>query len=286
MLYFCRVSFSLYFPCTLSAWTTWQQPCILCLLSNYSYATQRKMKNGSRTRASVVFPQEQRASVSITQSAPRPAASTGKGAAMQFVSKSARSEMEAAFDRLHALDKSVQSDSIGGKGLAQLLSEVGVSPLSLEYMVLVWKLGATQQGCIARPEWLKFVYAKCIESITQLRQKLGEWVKDVRENEGSFLLMYNYLYDYVRGEEDRHMTLGKAIKGWDIFFNGKERYAQWKAWAAVNLKGGVSRDLWRQLGIFFTMDSAAPQLSRDQVSALPWPSAIADFVDKDAAAQS
>lgn len=231
------------------------------------------MKNANRHKASVSFARERIASTA--------AASAAKGSVVQFVSKGARSDMELVFDRLHALDKSAQSDTISGKGLAQFLSEVGVAQSSLECMVLLWKLGATQKGCITRSEWLISVYAHSIESIIQMRQSVSEWVKEVLENGGSFLLMYNYLYDYLRGEEDRRMTLTTAISAWDVFFSKNDLYAKWRAWAVVNVKGGISRDLWRQLGIFFTMDTTAVQRSSDQISALPWPSAIADFLDKD-----
>ncbi|CAG9582309.1 conserved hypothetical protein [Leishmania major strain Friedlin] len=231
------------------------------------------MKNANRLRASVSFARERVVSTA--------AASSAKGPVMQLVSKGARSDMELVFDRLHALDKSAQSDTISGKGLAQFLSEVGVEESSFECMVLLWKLGATQKGCITRSEWLLSVYAHGIESIVQMRQNVSAWVEDVRESGGSFLLMYNYLYDYIRGEEDRRMTLTTALGAWDVFFGKNDLYAKWKAWAVDHVKGGVSRDLWRQLGIFLTMDTTAAQRSGDHISALPWPSAIADFLDQD-----
>ncbi|KAG5468895.1 hypothetical protein CUR178_01731 [Leishmania enriettii] len=244
------------------------------------------MKNVGRRRASMNLARERGKSIAAAPVPTRPTASVSKGAVMQFVSKGARSDMELMFDRLSSLDKSAQSDAITGKGLAQLLSEAGVAASSLECMVLLWKLGAAQQGCIMRPEWLITMYAHGIESIAQLRQKLGEWVKDVRDNGGTFLLMYNYLYDYIRGEEDRCMTLTKAIDGWDVFFSTNERYTEWKAWALINVKRTVSRDLWRQVGVFFTADTASVQRSRDQVTALPWPSAIADYAERDSAPAS
>ncbi|KAG5493402.1 hypothetical protein GH5_02149 [Leishmania sp. Ghana 2012 LV757] len=239
------------------------------------------MKNAGRRRASVSLARERGKSIAAAPVPTRPTASASKGAVMQFVSKGARSDMELAFDRLSSLDKSAQSDAITGKGLAHFLSEVGVAASSLECMVLLWKLGATQQGCIMRPEWLISMYAHGIESIMQLRQKLGEWVKHIRESGATFLLMYNYLYDYIRGEDDRCMTLTKAIHGWDVFFSTNERYTEWKAWALINVKHTVSRDLWRQVGIFFTADTASVQSFSDQVTALPWPSEIADFVERD-----
>ncbi|CAJ1023984.1 putative Cullin binding [Leishmania utingensis] len=239
------------------------------------------MKNASRTKASVSLMRDRNLSNSSVPAATRPTGPAAKGAVTLFVSKSARSDMELVFDRLQALDKSTQSDTISGKGLAQFFCEVSVEASSLECMVLLWKLGATQQGCITRPEWLLSMYANGIESVAQLRQKLGEWVKDVRESSGTFLLMYTYMYDYIRGEEDRRMTRTTAINGWDVFFGQNKRYAKWKTWAVANLTGDVSRDLWRQLGIFLTMDTDATQSSDDQVLALSWPSAITDFIETD-----
>ncbi|KAK7197112.1 Cullin binding [Novymonas esmeraldas] len=239
------------------------------------------MKGAGRPRGSVNPTRERSRSHSPTPAPLRPAAPATKAAGLQPVSKGARNDMEQVFDRLHSMDRSVVLDTISGKGLAQLLSEVGVAPSSLESMVLLWKLGATQRGCISRPEWLTSVYANGMESLTQLRLKLADWVKEVRERSGSFLLMYNYLYDYIRGEEDRRMSLQTATAGWDVFFGKGERYTAWRTWAATNVSGDVSRDLWRQLGIFFTMTGPTTELPSDGVS---WPSAIADYVDKDAAA--
>ncbi|KAG5468477.1 hypothetical protein LSCM1_02457 [Leishmania martiniquensis] len=238
------------------------------------------MKNAGRRRASINYARERTKPNPPALAPTRPTVSSSKAAAMQFASKGARSDMELVFDRFCALDKSAELDAITGKGLAQLFNEVGVAASSLECMALLWKLGATQQGCIMRPEWLISMYAHGIESMMQLRQKLGEWVKQVRESDDYFLLMYNYLYDYIRGEDDRCMTLATAIQGWDVFFWRNARYTEWKAWALVNIKGPVTRDLWRQLGIFFTENSATGKHSSDQVTALPWPSTITDFVDR------
>lgn len=239
------------------------------------------MKNAARQRPPVPAPRERNRSVTQpAAAATRGAAPAAKNAAAQLLSKNARSEMEGMFDRLHAMDRSAESDSLTGKGLAQLFADTNVSAASMESMVLLWKLGATQQGCVSRQEWLTSMYSHGIDSALQLKQRVVEWAKDVREHAGSFLLMYNYLYDYIRGEEDRRMSLANATSAWDIFFAGNTPYTKWKAWAAANVKGDVSRDLWRQLGIFFTLDDGAVAARpMDDAAVLPWPSAIADFVD-------
>ncbi|GET92498.1 hypothetical protein, conserved [Leishmania tarentolae] len=269
--------FSLLSPCAIAADVHFE------LLHKVLYRHTRNMKNANRRRTGEGFTRERTLSTNAASAAARSSASpasVAKGPVMQFVSKGARSDMELLFDRLHALDKSAQSDAISGKGLVQFLSDVGVTEPSLECMVLLWKLGATQKGRITRSEWLIATYTHDIDSIMHMRQKLREWVKDVCQSGGSFLLMYNYLYDYIRGEEDRRMTLTTAISAWDVFFSSKDLYKKWKAWALLNLNGGVSRDLWRQLGIFLTIETTAAQHSGDQISSLPWSSAIADFMDE------
>lgn len=192
--------------------------------------------------------------------------------------------MELSFDRYCALDKSSQTDGVTGRGLTQFLSEIAVSPLSLEYYVVVWKVGATQRGCITRSEWVVAMYAHGIETLSQLKLKAAEWAKEVRGSGGSFLLMYNFVYDYIRGEEDRRMSLANATKAWDVFFEKHDRYARWRLWAADHVRPDVSRDLWRQVGVLFILDAQGKQSDRESRTATALPTVIAEFLKQEPAA--
>lgn len=208
----------------------------------------------------------------------RPNATSAKAAVTQFQSKGARNEMELNFDRFCSLERASQTDSITGRGLAQLFSEIGVAPNSLECFAVLWKLGATQRGCVTRAEWVMAMYTHSIESLAQLKLKAAEWAKDVHGNGGTFLLMYNFLYDYIRGEDDRCMSLANATKAWDVFFERKNRYPQWKAWVGDHVKSDVSRDLWRQVGVLFTLHPSAKQGGSEASASAALPTVIADFI--------
>ncbi|KPA82563.1 putative mitochondrial hypothetical protein [Leptomonas pyrrhocoris] len=200
--------------------------------------------------------------------------------ATQFHSKGARSEMELHFDRYCSLEKSSQTDSLTGRGLTQFLSEIAVSPFSFEYYVVLWKLSATQNGCILRLEWVMAMYTHGVEFLSQLKIKTAEWVKEVRGSGGRFLLMYNFLYDYIRGEDDRCMSLQNATTAWDLFFEKKDLYVQWKPWAADHVHSEVSRDLWRQVGVLITLNTGATKSGSEAIMTATLPTVITDFLER------
>jgi DCN1-like protein 1/2 len=188
--------------------------------------------------------------------------------------------MELNFDRFCSFEKASQMDSITGRGLAQFFSEIAVPPSSLDYFVVLWKLGATVKGCITRAEWVMAMYTHGIESLTQLKLKLVEWVKEVRNSGGSFLLMYNFLYDYIRGEDDRRMSLANATKAWDVLFEKKDGYQKWKLWAAECVPSNVSRDLWQQVGVLFVLSADQKQVGGEASLPAALPTVISDFLEQ------
>ncbi|KPI88258.1 hypothetical protein ABL78_2682 [Leptomonas seymouri] len=231
----------------------------------------------ARNKLAVTLGRERRTSgPSSTKTWASPASS--KPGAAQLQSKGARTEMELNFDRYCSLEKSSQADIVAGRGLSQLLSEIAVAPYSFDYYVVLWKLGATQRDCITRSEWVMTVYARGIESLTQLKTRVVEWVKEVRGSDASFLLMYNFLYDYIRGEDDRCMSLETAMKAWNVLFEKKEQLTQWQLWASSHVNTDVSRDLWRQVGLMFMMDTDPRKCDGGGNSSAVFPMVIAEFL--------
>lgn len=231
-------------------------------------------------RKSSISPGRERSKSSSPPPPNRASSVSSKPSVTQFQSKGARNEMELHFDRYCSLERSLQTEGITGRGLAQLFSEIAVPPSSLDCFAVLWKLGATQKGCVTRSEWIMAMYAHGIESLSQLKLKAAEWAKDVRSNDGSFLLMYNFVYDYVRGEGDRCMSLANATKAWDVLLEKKKRYPQWKLWAADHIKSDVTRDLWRQVGVLLTLSPESKPNGSEMGSSAALPTVISSFLEQ------
>lgn len=191
------------------------------------------------------------------------------------VSNGSRSEMENCFDRLRALDKSDNVDIMGLQGIHQLCTELGIAADSFEMMVLMWKLGAIRKGCITRWEWLTSLYTNEVDQFHQLRTFLGEWVTEVSKKGSSFAEMYYFLYDFIRGENDRLMAPRTAVQAWDVLLKDEKMLPSWNKWVVTEYKRSISRDLWRQLWVLF---SSVKSLSDFDPNGR-WPTAIDDFVE-------
>lgn len=185
------------------------------------------------------------------------------------------------FERLRGTEKTdANGDAIGPKGLRQLFSDLGIAEDSLEMYVVLWKLGATHKGVLSRSEWLVAMYKYGIDQTMQFRSKASEWSQEIVENrEGNFTEMYNFLYDYVRGEADRQMSVANATAAWSVLFKklNAKLLQSWIQWISQEYHRPVSRDLWRQIWQYFSQLKDLPVATAAH-DAGKWPTAIDDYV--------
>lgn len=162
-----------------------------------------------------------------------------------------RGEVEALFDRLKQADREVQGDIVGPNGLLLLFKELSVTPDTIEMYTLLWRLGATKNSTLTHAEWLLCMYVYTIDTPGQLRSRLGEWVADVKTKQSSFLAMYYFLYDFIRGENFRQMIPQVAVKAWEVFFKDVAVLQTWAEWVS-SYEGEITRGVWRELPLFFS----------------------------------
>ena len=191
-----------------------------------------------------------------------------------------RSEIEQSFDKLRQLDKLDDStDAIGPKGIQQLCVEVGVPHGEFDMYVMVWKMGATQSGCVTRSEWMHATYIHKIEHLGMLKSSIPQWRNAVKEDETLFTEMYFHLYDFVRGDDEKLLASNKALKAWQVLLPENERFpllSSWATWVATEYKRSITRDVWRQLWEF-ARRTKANLASYDPNE--KWPTALDDFVE-------
>jgi DCN1-like protein 1/2 len=208
------------------------------------------------------------------------ATNTQAASAAEKAAVRARSEMEQIFDKYRTMDRLDETmDAIGSKGLTQLCSDVGATYGDLDSYILIWKLGATQSGCITRSEWMHGMHQWKIEHLGTVKTLLPQWKAQVQEDETTFTEMYFQLYDFVRGDEDKLLPVEKALKAWQVLLPEAERFpmfTMWAQWITTEYKRNVTRDLWRQLWEFTRKigKNLAAYDSNDK-----WPTALDDFVD-------
>ncbi|CCW59885.1 unnamed protein product [Phytomonas sp. EM1] len=199
--------------------------------------TQRSSKNLANITPSIKTPQ----TLTIATS----------GSSANF-SRGSRTEMELLFDKLKKLDKGDSPDVIYSRGIEQLCSELSIRPNSLEMFVLMWRLRAVRDGCVSRNEWLSLIYNCGVLMLSQLKDYLNESVRIVQEREEEFYSMYNFLYDFIRGENNRRMPAVRAVQAWKVFFvQKKDLVDRWNGWILEEYKYEISRDLWGQTAVFF-----------------------------------
>lgn len=171
------------------------------------------------------------------------------------------------------------NDCFGAKGLQQLFTEVNVASGSFEMYVLLWRLGAIRHEQVTRSEWLVSMYANNTEQLTQLRAKLPEWVQEIKANRhDAFPEMYNFLYDYIRGESDRQMSVAHAASVWPTLIpvTDAKLVGHWVQWVVTEYARPISRDLWRQAWLYLSGVAGVPcaELVHDNGK---WPTAVDDF---------
>lgn len=207
-------------------------------------------------------------------SASQPNATAAEKAAVR-----ARTEMETIFDKYRTLDRLDDSvDAIGPKGLTQLCQDVGIAFGDFDMYVLIWKLGATQSGCVTRSEWMHSMYQWKIEHIGHIKNNIPTWRSNVREDDLAFTEMYFHLYDFIRGDDEKLLPVDKALKAWQVLLPENERFSflsMWAQWVALEYKRNITRDLWRQLWEFARKIKKLDQYDSND----KWPTALDDFVD-------
>ena len=188
-----------------------------------------------------------------------------------------RSQMEADFDRFRAYDKLEDGvDAIGPKGFAQLCGELGIGASSPDSFVLSWSLGATQSLCITRSEWMHAAHLHKLDHLGTLKARLKEW-QAAGKDESAFSEMYNSVYDFIRGDDEKLLPLEKAIKVWTVLLSPDlfPLISQWTTWCAVEFKRPVSRDIWRQIWEFARRTKQLSEYDPND----KWPTALDDFVE-------
>ncbi|CCW67141.1 unnamed protein product [Phytomonas sp. Hart1] len=165
--------------------------------------------------------------------------------------RGAKLEMELIFDRLKKLDKGDSGDAIYARGIEQLCLDLGIKPNSLEMFTLIWRLRAVRDGCVSRSEWLLLVFNFGVMVLSQLKDHINESVRIVQENREEFYSMYNFLYDFIRGENNRRMPAVRAVQAWKVFFpNNRDLVDKWSRWILDKYHYEISRDLWGQTAVF------------------------------------
>ncbi|KAG8349123.1 putative Cullin binding [Trypanosoma vivax] len=186
---------------------------------------------------------------------------------------SSRNELERYFDRLASPERKGGTEIIRERGVQRLCKDLSIAKDSFDMYVLVWKLGATQSGCIPRADWLSSVYHYKIESLVHLRRHLSEWVKEARGND--FIQFVGDLYDYVRGEDARMMQPAIAARAWALLFTEEPRIESWIKWYSTVYNRDVTRDIWRHVPLFFSTFSDLSLYSNDGM----WPCAFDEYVE-------
>eukprot|EP00796_Vickermania_ingenoplastis_P004423 gene4423-3222_t len=199
-----------------------------------------------------------------------PQTSTGMTSATMY-GKWNQSEIEKYFE---FLKQGEMGDHIGAKGLETLVRELKMEWMSFEMLVLMWKLRATRLGVVTRGEWNLAMYDSGITQQLHLRSKVNEWISEARNNKETFTEMYNFLYDYLRGENIRWMESETAVRSWNVLIPNNPIVKQWCQWVETVYRSEISRDVWQQ---FWQLLCVHPQLNDYEVDG-KWPTALDDFV--------
>lgn len=254
--------------------------CVVVVVNSFGVvsAMQKAIPRGKAPPAKP--PQQTNASPASEKQSKKATATSQVASAAEKAAVRARTEMEQIFDKYRTLDKLDESvDAIGPKGLAQLCSDIGITYGDLDSYILIWKLGATQSGCITRSEWMHGMHQWKVEHMGHIKSAMPTWRAQVKDDEDAFTDMYFHLYDFVRGDDEKLLPVEKALKAWVVLLPEAERFplfTWWAQWITTEYKRSVTRDLWRQLWEFARKIGKNIQNydSNDK-----WPTALDDFVE-------
>lgn len=183
-----------------------------------------------------------------------------------------QSEIEKYFE---FLKQGETSDQIGTTGLRTLVRELKMDWMSYDMLVLMWKLRVSRMGIVSRGEWNLAMYNHGITQQVQLRSKVSQWLSDVRDDKESFTEMYNFLYDFLRGESLRWMDKEKAIASWVVLIPNSPFMKHWCQFIKQSSEEEISRDIWRQIWVLFSTHETN---FNDYETDGKWPVAIDEFV--------
>jgi len=143
---------------------------------------------------------------------------------------------------------------IEGEGLLRLANDLGqksdMDPLML---VLVWKLGCKRLWTVSRNEFVGGFATYGVGSLAAAKRKVAEWKERAFEDAQAFGELYNFVFDYLRGEA-KTLTAADALMAWQTL-ELDQRWPLWPKWEAfwksIERKN-ISRDSWQQLVPFMT----------------------------------
>jgi len=176
-------------------------------------------------------------------------------------------------------DDRANAKQVGGDGIMQFASDVGVDPMDVHLLVMFYKLNCSQQYEITEDEWVKGFAKLGMETFAKMKQKipkLKEEIKDTNEFNAFYLFCFNYM---KQSKDQRSLPVETAVPTWKLIMQGKYNYLnEWCDFIENVFKKAITLDTWKSF-LEFTRDSSFKNFKTFDLENAAYPTAIDDFVE-------
>jgi DCN1-like protein 1/2 len=187
------------------------------------------------------------------------------------------SDLKKLYDKYSKVDET-DEPGIGGDGIMQFATEIGVDPMQVDLLVLFWKLKLTQQYFITENQWLHGMADLGLDTVSKAKSKVPK-LKDQLSNPDSFSDFYSFCFKYMKDPDQKNLAIETAVATWKLILKGRYKYVdEWCTFIETVYKHSITPDLWKQF-LEFTRDPSFKSFETFDLSMAAYPSAIDEWVD-------
>lgn len=150
-------------------------------------------------------------------------------------------------------------DRIEIDGTLQYLSDLGVEPEDYRALVLAYLLHLPELGVFEASEFLNVWGSLKKELLTEMREYLDNYSKEIVADVQQFKKMYAYTFGFLMLVPNQKLLKAEdAVEYWKLLFpliihgeKSRERLGQWCSFVLEEWKHQVSKDMWIMTLEFF-----------------------------------
>lgn len=195
--------------------------------------------------------------------------------------KKSGNDLESLFEKYQQLDEHVgesgeAADYVGGDGIIQFAQDVGIDPMDVIVLMLLYKLDSKTQYHITRKEWMTGFAQNSINNLQDMKSKIPQLRSQINSSTKTFKQFYNWCFNYVKETDQKGMAVEVACQTWKVVLAGKFGLLDdWCNFMQVEVAKAVQKDTW-DLFLDFVNQVGDNLNQFDEGGA--WPVAVDEFV--------
>jgi DCN1-like protein 1/2 len=166
--------------------------------------------------------------------------------------------------------------NIKGDGIIALCSDIGIDPMDVIVLMLMYKLDCKQQYKITRKEWMTGFQNNQIQNLADMKTKIPQVKNSLNDNAKSFKSFYSWCFNYVKETDQKGMAVEVACQTWPVVLSGKYKHLEdWCNFMQVEVAKTIQKDTW---DLFYDFIVQVGNDFNNYNEDGAWPVAVDEFV--------